>query len=60
MAQIAKERPAFSDDKVIAVLFRDGDGTQSSGRGEWKAKYQSMLVPLRAIPCSSEQFQDAS
>ncbi len=43
MAQIAKERPEFRDDKVIAVLFRDGDGTQSSGRGEWGAKYQSMM-----------------
>ncbi|MGI2029387.1 hypothetical protein [Endozoicomonas acroporae] len=43
MAQIAKERPEFSNDKVIAVLFRDGDGTQSSGRGEWSAKYQSMM-----------------
>ncbi|MFK0571208.1 hypothetical protein [Endozoicomonas sp.] len=43
MAQIARERPEFSNDKVIVVLFRDGDGTQSAGRGEWRAKYQSMV-----------------
>ncbi len=31
------------NDIVIAVLFRDADGTQSSGRGEWQAKWDSML-----------------
>jgi len=31
------------DDQVVAVLFRDADGTASAGRGEWQAKYDSML-----------------
>ena len=29
-------------DKVLAVLFRDSDGTASSGRGEWQLKRDSM------------------
>lgn len=31
------------DRDVIPVLFRDADGTQSSGRGEWAAKWDSMI-----------------
>ncbi len=31
------------NDSVLAVLFRDADGTQSSSRGEWQAKWDSML-----------------
>ncbi|WP_280545991.1 hypothetical protein [Halomonas sp. 11-S5] len=31
------------DDHIIAVLFRDGDGTASAGRGKWQDKYNSML-----------------
>ena len=30
-------------DDVVAVLFRDGDGTASSERGEWQDKVQSVL-----------------
>ncbi len=37
-----------SGDVVIPVLFRDADGTQSSGRGEWQAKWQSMLEGFAA------------
>lgn len=29
--------------EVIAVLFRDCDGTASAGRGEWSKKWQSMI-----------------
>ncbi|PVZ66783.1 hypothetical protein [Pelagibaculum spongiae] len=43
MAQIAKDVSTNKQDSVVAVLFRDSDGTQSSGRGEWKAKWDSML-----------------
>ncbi len=31
------------EDKVIAVLFRDGDGTASAGRGHWQDKVNSMI-----------------
>lgn len=37
--QIEKER----DDQVIAVLFRDSDGTRTSISGLWEAKWQSMV-----------------
>jgi len=30
-------------DKVIAVLFRDADGTASAGRGHWQDKVNSMI-----------------
>ncbi|CAD5199833.1 hypothetical protein [Pseudomonas sp. FEN] len=38
-AELARE----SDDTVVPVLFRDADGTQSSGRGEWLDKWTSMI-----------------
>lgn len=34
----------INDDKVIAVLFRDSDGTASAGRGDWANKRQSILA----------------
>lgn len=40
-------------DRVIAVLFRDADGTSSAERGEWQAKYGSMLAGFAA-----EHFDD--
>ncbi|MGI9283097.1 MAG: hypothetical protein ACR2PX_26165 [Endozoicomonas sp.] len=43
MAQIARKLAEDRHDTVVSVLFRDGDGTQSAGRGEWDAKWQSML-----------------
>jgi len=43
LARIAKERKAELDEKVVAVLFRDSDGTASAGRGFWLDKRQSML-----------------
>jgi len=36
---------------VIPVLFRDADGAQSSGRGEWSAKWVSMLNGFSAGQC---------
>lgn len=35
------------DDLVLPVLFRDADGTQSAGRGEWQAKWDSILKGFR-------------
>lgn len=43
LARIAKEDEARLDDDVVAVLFRDCDGTASAGRGLWDDKFRSML-----------------
>jgi hypothetical protein len=44
LALLAKEESSKRNDiTVIIVLFRDADGTASSGRGEWQKKWQSML-----------------
>ncbi len=43
LARFAKEKAAVLDDEVVAVLFRDSDGTASAGRGEWNDKWESML-----------------
>jgi hypothetical protein len=40
LAKIARE---LKNDDVIAVLFRDSDGTASAGRGLWADKHASML-----------------
>lgn len=42
LATIARELSAQRQQKVVAVLFRDADGTVSSGRGEWAQKLHSM------------------
>lgn len=43
LARFAKEKSTALDDEVVAVLFRDSDGTASAGRGEWNDKMKSML-----------------
>ena len=43
LAKIALDRTAQLRDDVVAILFRDADGTASSDRGEWAAKHKSML-----------------
>lgn len=43
LALKATQLQAELDRPVIPVLFRDADGTQSSGRGEWAAKWDSMI-----------------
>jgi hypothetical protein len=43
LARFAREKAAALDDEVVAVLFRDSDGTASGGRGEWNDKRESML-----------------
>ena len=43
LAITAGELAATSSQSVVAVLFRDSDGTQSAGRGDWQAKWDSMI-----------------
>ncbi len=43
LSQIAKRKAAERRDEVVAILFRDADGTASAGRGLWEEKCQSML-----------------
>lgn len=43
MSRIATEAEELSNDEVVAVLFRDSDGTASAGRGLWEEKRKSML-----------------
>lgn len=42
LAQEAKEKESHLEMKVVAVLFRDSDGTVSSGRGLWETKVKSI------------------
>lgn len=42
LAEVAKQLAVDKNDEVVAVLFRDADGTASSGRGEWRDKRDSM------------------
>jgi hypothetical protein len=43
LAKIAKNLEEAESCEVIAILFRDSDGTASAGRGLWQDKRQSML-----------------
>lgn len=43
LARLAKEKAEAINDIVVAVLFRDSDGTASAGRGVWHDKRESML-----------------
>jgi hypothetical protein len=43
LAMFAKKKAAGLNDTVVAILFRDADGTASSGRGEWRQKWESMM-----------------
>lgn len=47
LARLAQEKSQSLNDHVIAVLFRDADGTASGGRGVWEQKRQSMLDGFR-------------
>lgn len=44
LARIAKQRQTERNDLVVAILFRDADGTASAGRGLWEEKRASMLL----------------
>ncbi len=43
LARIAGESMVVKRDDVVAILFRDSDGTASAGRGLWEDKRRSML-----------------
>ncbi|MDB5385611.1 MAG: hypothetical protein JWM11_1257 [Planctomycetaceae bacterium] len=43
LALFAKNKQSLLGDKVVAILFRDADGTATTERGEWETKWQSML-----------------
>lgn len=43
LAACAKDSEARLQDPVVAVLFRDSDGTASMGRGIWRDKRNSMI-----------------
>jgi len=42
LAILAKEKSDELGDTVLAVLFRDADGTASADRGNWQTKVESM------------------
>lgn len=48
---IAAQRKSeeISGDNVIAVLFRDSDGTASAGRGDWANKRKSILAGFAEV-----------
>lgn len=48
LAALAKQKSQEINDTVIAVLFRDADGTASAGRGDWQHKRESMLQGFAA------------
>ncbi|MDR3622283.1 MAG: hypothetical protein P4L85_23230 [Paludisphaera borealis] len=48
LAKLAIECAEKRDEVVVAILFRDADGTASSERGEWEAKRRSMLDGFEA------------
>ena len=43
LSRIAQDEAKQRQDNVIAVLFRDSDGTASAGRGLWEDKWQSII-----------------
>lgn len=48
LAQLARAKSEELGSPVIAILFRDADGTASAERGHWEAKRQSMLAGFAA------------
>lgn len=52
LATVAKAKAEEIDDKVVAVLFRDSDGTASAGRGNWEDKRNSIVEGF-----NSESFE---
>ena len=47
LALCAKDKEAELHDEVIAVLFRDSDGTASADRGLWEHKWKSIIQGFR-------------
>ena len=49
----AKEIAVEDGAPVLAVLFRDGDGTRSTPAGEWQAKVDSMHRGFAMVECDT-------
>ena len=47
LARIAKERAKELDDEVVAILFRDSDGTSSTSKGMWEDKVASVEMGFK-------------
>jgi len=47
LGKIAKEKSKELDDEVIAILFRDSDGTSSTITGLWEEKVQSIEIGFK-------------
>lgn len=48
LASAAKAKSEEVSDQVVAILFRDSDGTASAGRGNWDDKRKSMIEGFKA------------
>ena len=48
LAAAAKEKAEEIGDNVVAILFRDSDGTASAGRGLWRDKRESIKLGFAA------------
>lgn len=48
LAAVARAKSEDVQDKVVAVLFRDSDGTASADRGIWQDKRNSMIEGFKA------------
>ncbi|MBE0508617.1 MAG: hypothetical protein IBX50_18185 [Marinospirillum sp.] len=53
LAKLAKQFAEEANDRVVAILFRDSDGTASADRGDWQKKLESMQYGF-----ASEHFSD--
>lgn len=49
LADIAQHIETENEDQSIAVLFRDCDGTRSTAKGLWEAKWQSMVDGFKRV-----------
>ncbi len=47
LAQCARSWGEETGDEVVAVLFRDADGTQSAGRGHWQDKWDAVVTGFK-------------
>jgi hypothetical protein len=52
LGQFALDKEISCEDKAIAVLFRDCDGTRSSKAGLWNLKWQSMMDGFKSAEFS--------
>lgn len=53
LAHLARELASEAGSPVIAVFFRDADGVQSAGRGEWHLKWASILAGFMDGGCET-------